>query len=324
MSNTVITNKKVGLVLGCGAVAGAAWSVPMLAELQTQLNWHAINADILIGTSAGAVLAALLAAGVSVDEMMASQRGELNHSRCQWDHAHSSGPWHPPLPKMQFSGLPLLQKGLRGEVAPLTALCGVLPQGQLDMAPFRQLVDAHVGQGQWANHPACWIMAVDSASGERMAFGRTGSPVTSLADAVCASYAVPGWCPPVDIHNRTYLDGGIASPVSADLLADTDVEVVIVLAPMASRQIEERPSLLARAERMARRYMTDIVEHEVTLLQRAGKTVIRLEPGPEDLRAFGYNMMDPRRRMQVFEAALKTATSTVQKALAEAGLASSP
>lgn len=310
-----LNKRKVGLVLGCGAVAGAAWSIPVLAELQRQCDWNANRADVLIGTSVGAVLAALLGAGVSVETLLASQQDELNHSRCEWDHATSSGPWYPPLPRLQFSGLPLLKKGLRGEVSALTAVCGALPQGGFDMTPFRNLINAHVEKGAWVQHPACWIMAVDNASGERVAFGRKDAPSISMVDAVCASYAVPGWCPPVKIQGKTYLDGGIASPVSADLLADTDVDIVIVLAPMASRDIETKPALLARAERFARRYMTRIVDQEVAALHQAGKTVIRLEPGAEDLRAFGYNMMDPRRRTQVLSTALSTAPTTVRQAL---------
>ena len=48
------------LVLGCGGVAGGAWSIAALHHLEQKLDWDARDADILIGTSAGAVLATLL------------------------------------------------------------------------------------------------------------------------------------------------------------------------------------------------------------------------------------------------------------------------
>ena len=57
---------KTGLVLGCGGVAGAAWSIATLDALERTLAWDARRADVLIGTSAGAVLAALLGANVPV------------------------------------------------------------------------------------------------------------------------------------------------------------------------------------------------------------------------------------------------------------------
>ena len=314
-----LAHKKVGLVLGCGAVAGAAWSIPILLQLQQQLDWDARDADVLVGTSAGAVLAALLSAGVSVENLAASLRGDNRDCRYQWDHDTAWGPWHPPLPGLPLSGISLLGKGLRGEVTPLTAICGALPQGRFDMTPFRQLINAHVPEGEWAPHKNCWIMAVDNEQGHRVAFGRHDAPAASLVDAVCASYAVPGWCPPVSIADQTWLDGGIASPTSADFLLESDVDVAIVLAPMASRDIESNPGLLERAERIARRYMTRIVDREVKQLQQAGKQVIRLEPKAHDLRAIGYNMMDARRRMQVFTTATSYAPNAVMEALREAG-----
>ena len=76
--------KKRALVLGCGGVAGAAWTTATLAELERVLGWDAREADVLIGTSAGALAAALLGAGVSVGRLMKSQRGELE-ADC-WDH----------------------------------------------------------------------------------------------------------------------------------------------------------------------------------------------------------------------------------------------
>lgn len=97
------------------------------------------------------------------------------------------------------------------------------------------------------------------------------------------------------------------------------MDVAIVLAPMASRDIESNPGLLERAERIARRYMTRIVDREVKQLQQAGKQVIRLEPKAHDLRAIGYNMMDARRRMQVFTTATGYAPNAVMEALREAG-----
>lgn len=304
---------KRALVLGCGGVAGAAWSIATLDELQRQLRWDAREADIFIGTSAGAVLAALLAAGVSVERMMASERGDADD--CTWNHDTDTGGALPPLPGAALTGAALLARGLRGEVSPLTAITGLLPRGRADMRPFMNLVDSVVPAGEWAPHPATWIMAVDAQSGARVPLGRADAPQLPLNRAVCASYAVPGWCPPVTHDGRTYLDGGIASPVSADMLLGQGVREAIVLAPMASTHPDAPRSPLARVERAARRYMTAIVDREVAQLERAGIRVVRLEPGAEDLGAIGFNMMDPARRLRVFETAQRTAPASVRSAL---------
>ena len=147
------------LVIGCGGVAGGAWSIAALHHLQQQLNWDARDADILVGTSAGAVLATLLGSGVSVAQLRDCQQGTSDH--CQWDHDTDTGGALPPLPGARFTGAKLALKGLRGEISPLTAICGLLPRGQFDMAPFRQLVNTATAGKDWVSHPATWIMAVD-------------------------------------------------------------------------------------------------------------------------------------------------------------------
>lgn len=310
MSKT--TSPRRALVLGCGGVAGGAWSIAALHHLEQQLNWDARNADILVGTSVGAVLSALLGSGVSVSQLLDCQQGKGD---CDWNHDTDTGGALPPLPAARLTGRALALKGLRGEVSPLTAFCGVLPQGQFDMTPFRRLVN-HAAQGKdWVSHPATWIMTVDNETGKRVAFGKGGAPSATITDAVCASYGVPFWCPPVNIHNRTYIDGGVASPASADLLVDSAVEEVVILAPMSSRQPDSPRSPLKRIERRVRRYMTSIVDKEEALLQQAGKRVIRIEPNAQDLTAFGYNMMDPKRRVQVLNTALHTTADTVAQAI---------
>jgi NTE family protein len=55
----------VGIVLGAGGVLGGAWMAGALAALNRVTGWDPREADCLVGTSAGAVFAALLAAGVA-------------------------------------------------------------------------------------------------------------------------------------------------------------------------------------------------------------------------------------------------------------------
>lgn len=301
------------LVHGCGGVAGAAWSIPVLAELERRLGWDAREADVFVGTSVGGVLVALLSAGVGVDRMLASQRGDAD-ARC-WDHDRDTGGALPPLPGLRMPGARLVVEGLRGNVSAMTAALGLLPDGRSDMRPFERLIEGVVPGDGWTPHPATWIVAVDAASGARVPIGRADAPAMPLRRAVCASYAVPAWCPSVTHAGRTYLDGGIASPTSADLLIGSDVQEAIVLAPMASTHPDAPRSPLARIERRARRTMTAIVDREVRALEAAGIRVVRIEPSARDLTAIGFNMMDPGRRRRVFETSLATAPATVAAAL---------
>lgn len=315
MSSHFQKQPKRALVMGCGGVAGGAWTIAALHNLEKQLDWDARQANIMVGTSVGAVLAALLGAGVGVDKLVACQQ---ERGVCHWNHDQDSGGRFPPLPKLSFTAPSLLLKGMQGKVPPLAAVCGLMPTGSFDMTPFRQLIEDASPDGEWPERDEVWLMTVDAKSGQRVAFGKSGAPSASLADAVCASYGVPAWCPPVTIAGRDYIDGGVASPTSADLLCDADIDEVIVMAPMASSVPDQPRSPLAKIERRIRRYMTSIVDSEVALLEASGKRVIRLEPTAEDLEAIGYNMMDPANRQRVFECAMETTQASLarhQKAL---------
>lgn len=309
---------KRALVLGCGAVAGAAWMIPALAQVREQLNWNPEEADIFVGTSVGAVLATLMAGGVTLDQLIASQQGEYKHI---WNHDKDSGPWHPSCPRIKFTAKPLYKKMRLGKLPKLAGWVGLLPQGGFDMTPFIKLIDrVKVAEGKnkgWVSHEQCWLIAVDNQTGERKAFGRDQAELhtVDISQAVCASYGVPGWCPPVDIYDRTYIDGGIVSPCSADLLVDADVDEVIMLVPMASTMPDHPCSWFKKIERKVRKGMTAIVDQEIALLKLAGKKVVRIEPTAEDLNAFGYNMMDPRRRALVYSMSQSTSSQNVREAI---------
>jgi len=304
---------KRALVLGCGGVAGAAWTIATLAELERQLGWDARDADVLVGTSSGAVVAALLAARVSVKRMVKSQLGELADD-C-WNHDRDYGGSRAPKPELRPTAPGLFLHALRRRVDPVTGVAGLLPRGRADTGPIQRMIDQLVPAGEWAPHPAAWMMVVDARTGQRVALGRAGAPRVPLSLAVCASYAIPAWCPPVTVNGATYLDGGIISPTSADLLIDTDVREAIVLAPMASREIDPPRARGSRAAAWLRRRMTSIVNREVRALEQAGIRVARLEPCAEDLAAFGSNLMSPRRRRRVFDTAANSAKEAVSDAL---------
>ena len=211
-----------------------------------------------------------------------------------------------------------MARAVLGRVSLATALTGLLPQGRAGFESFERLF-ARVLPGQdWVSHKATWIMAAEVGSGERVAFGKAGAPRASLTSAVSASYAVPGWYTPIQIGDRTYLDGGVVSPTSADLLIGSDVTEAIVLAPMAAREPAgggARRNPLAEALRL---HMTRIVDREVGALENAGIRVIRIDPSNEDIAAFGTNLMNPRRRAGVFETATQTAPRAVELALRRA------
>lgn len=299
-----------GLVLGAGGVLGAAWTIGALAALAEGEGWDPREADALVGTSAGSVLAASLSAGVAVGDLVDHQRG-LPVPGIEFDHDAQNAV--PPLPWPGI-GSPrgLMSTALRARhVTPMMALSTVLPRGRGSLEPIGQLVDAVVPRGQWSPHPRTWIVALDQDKGRRVAFGRAGAPRAALRDAVMASCAIPGWYTPVRIGTSCYVDGGACSVTSADLLAPLGLDEVVVLAPMVSLAYDRPASVPARVERGLRRVVTRRVLTEVRKLEAAGTRVTLLGPGAQDLAAIGGNMMDPRRRRKVFETSLRTSRAAL-------------
>lgn len=308
------------LAIGCGGVAGAAWTTAMLSGLAEATGWDPRTADILTGTSSGSVMVALLGGGISVERMMQNQRTGFSQTT-RWNHDRSSGSHLPPLPGLPLPGAPLLAlQGLHGRVSAMTALSGLLPKGRLDVEPLAELIEGLATKDQWVSHPATWVVAVDDQSGERVAFGSPTAPRVPMSQAVCASCAIPGWAPPIPMAGRRWMDGGIASSASVDMLADTGVEEVVLITPMVSRVMDTPRSLPVRMERLLRRVMTQRTNAEIALLEARGIKVLRIEPALDDLDAFGFNMMDPRRRVKVFDTAVRTAPGIIRKALQETPL----
>lgn len=98
-----------------------------------------------------------------------------------------------------------------------------------------------------------------------------------LVHAVAASCAVPGVYPPVTVGATRLVDGGMCSPVNADLAAGA--ARVVVLAPI--------PRGLGRGTG---------VGSQVEELRAGGSRVALVTPDHDAVTAIGRNVLDPARR----------------------------
>jgi NTE family protein len=166
-------------------------------------------------------------------------------------------------------------------------------------------------------------MAMDYETGRRVAFGRPGEPEATLADAVTASCSIPGWFSPVVIGGHRFVDGGACSATSVDVLSGLGLDEVYVIAPMVSPLLDRPPSLLGKLERRWRIRTTRRCLREADKLRGEGTRVTVLGPTPDDLRAFGANVMDASRRLLVLDTSSWTTERTLRRAardqLADAG-----
>ncbi|KZB79809.1 patatin [Amycolatopsis regifaucium] len=304
-------------MLGCGGTLGFAWTAAVLDALDTRAGWDPREADVLVGTSAGAEAVAMLGAGIPAKAILGALVGTPDGDPVVAAHVRRVPNRFPPVPYPRWPAAGLVRAAVRRDVDTLAGLAGLLPQGRGDAGWLCDLGNALAPDG-WVSHPATWLVAADPA-GRRIALGSPDAPPARLGEAMAASWAIPGWFPPSLVDGRPLLDGGTVSPTSADLLLGHDVGEVVLIAPMSSEggAPARGPS---RLERLLRTAMTRRVDDEVRRLRAAGVRVVRIEPAPADLAAMGANFMDGRRRAHVLATAVRTAPDLVAAAFARQGV----
>jgi NTE family protein len=315
-----------GLILGGGGTLGAAWMIGALRALEEHTGLDARESQLIVGTSAGSILAALLGAGASAEELWQHQRGGVvEHGPLAghtFDYDHAGGGAAPPIPIPGIGSPRLIARSVRHPRRyPGTAvLTAFMPPGRGSLGDIGKMVEEVIPSGTWSPHPGIRIVAMDYDSGERMVFGRAGAPPIGLAEAVVASCSIPGWFPPARVGEHRYVDGGAVSVTNLDVIAANELpggrplDEVYVLAPSAARGYDKPTSMLGKIERSYRHRVTRQMLQEVIRMRKEGTTVHVLCPGPQDLEALGANLMDPSRRVEV----LDTAMSTVAMSLVSA------
>ena len=309
---------KLGLVLGAGGVTGGAWLTGALHAIVDETGWDPGSADVVVGTSAGAIIGTIVAAGgVPPWFMVAHSAGEDfaglddRQGRPTAEADRSGGAaysLHRGLPQLGPGSWRLALGALRNPARhPAGAVfAGWLPTGVVSPDPLRHIVRSAVPEG-WGGHPQLWLMACDYATGRRVAFGRADAPPADLADAAAASCAIPGFYRPVEIGGRRYVDGGVCSLSNLDVVADEGLDLVICLNPGSSWAAGgARGALRAAAGRRLGR--------EARKVRERGAEVVLLQPTAEDLAVMGANPMSRARRHATIETAMRTTAAALREA----------
>ncbi len=306
------TAAKTALVIGCGGTIGGAWIVAALHALAEQTGSEPAEADVLQGTSAGAEIVTMLGGGAKIADLVAMHREQASDDRLR-RHIRDTPPGLPPLPRPRLLN-PVLLRSRSG----LAGLAGIAPTGRGEAGWLQRLADGFGTPAGWLAHPDARMVAYDVQRGQRVAFGAPGSPKATVGEALRASWAIPGWMPPVTIAARTYVDGAAASTASVDLVGPEDADVIYVIAPMASEPGVRVPGLGGVMEdRFLRRPMSAGLWTEIATVRGRGQRVVPIVPGVADLAGLGANFMNRNRRRAAFEAAMTTAPHTVRQALAD-------
>ena len=293
---------KVGLVLGAGGITGIAWLAGAVRAVREQTGWDPATADVICGTSAGAVVATVLAAGQDPNDLLtyAEDPPALAEAIAAATATRPADGIAVPWP----GSLGLAASGLvtRDPRRRLASLSGLLPRGMRSGDEIRGLTHTAAQGAAWPRRQQLWLHAWDVRAGRLVTFGREDQPEAEIADAVVASCAVPGYYRPVTIGGRRYVDGGVRSLTNADRLLDQGCDVVVILSPFSSTQ---RGALIDTAIfGVARTATAARTAREARLLRSAGATVSVMGPTPADIRVMGLNPMERRHSRAVRDSAL--------------------
>jgi NTE family protein len=261
------------LVLAGGGAAGNAWELGLIAGL-SDARVDVIEADLIIGTSAGSTVAAQITSGTRPADLYAAILAEVPQPQAGDARRapHSSGPSY-----MEWSN------GIIGSAEDASDMRRRMGAAALEMdtpdgsgrTRWRDIVAARLPSHHWPQQPVL-ITAVDAHTGEPVVFDRHSG--IDLVDAVAASTG-NGY----RIGENRYINGGYRRSENADLAAGYGR--VLVLSPFGGRS------------RMPLEWGMDLAT-QVGELRAGGSRVETVFPDGGAGDVFDANALDPSTRLQ--------------------------
>ena len=301
------------LVLASGGTLGEAWMSGLLAGVEEATGHDFRETEAFVGTSAGSLVAAALAAGQRPRRPGADSRQRSLTAGPQADDISETGgatlglAARLPLPRaivgtvtreaLRIAGAaatPLapmaLAIGSSGSSALRAALLNRSPGSDTSLREIHERVSATGARFDGRLR----VVAVDRESGRRVVFGAPGSPAATVAQAVQASCSVPWIFAPVRIGDRDYVDGGVWSNTNLDVAPAGRATEVLCLNPIASLDLA-----LASPFGVLRALAGSTATLETLALRNRGTRVRMIGPDADSARLMGPNLMDTRLRDDV-------------------------
>lgn len=245
-SASTAPNGRRALVLAGGGITGLAYEIGALRALDDILVGATVNDfDVYVGTSAGALVAALLANGVTPTEIALGLEGSN-------DRISPPTRWTIYRPNVGEAArnllkLPELLRETAWEVIrhpsrlnPLDIfgmLSPLLPSGLFTSDELqrylRRLFAADGLTNEFSDlHRELHIVACAIDTGERVVFSQDSDTRIPISSAVAASGAIPVLFKPVRIDGIDYVDGGIKGISAIDIAVDRGASLIVVINPV--------------------------------------------------------------------------------------------
>jgi predicted acylesterase/phospholipase RssA len=247
---------RIGLALAGGGPLGAIYEIGALAALSESLRGIDFNhADVYVGVSAGAFIAAGLVNGITPHQMSRLFiEGHRNADRFDpaillrpalreyWERLRSL----PPLAAQAAWNYVVRPGNLMGSIERLGR---AIPTGMFSGAEvdryLKRVFDQPGRSNDFRELPhKLYLVATDLDTGESVPFGAPGTEHVPISTAVQASAALPGVFPPVKIDGSYFVDGALRKTLHASVALDHDIDLLFCLNPLVP--YDSRPTHRAR------------------------------------------------------------------------------
>lgn len=291
----VANNQGRALVLGGGGPVGKAWETGLAAGF-ANLGVSLATADLIVGTSAGAIVGAEIALG-----------RDMNTSLTIASDPAAGGPGamapEEPPPGMQQLMAAIAQA--KTSLDPEAALRRI---GQIAIsapAPDEQVAIGrpNLAGASGQRWPAgLQVTSISTQTGRRHVWSASSN--VPLERALAASSALPGVWPPITVGDDRYMDGGVSSTLNADL-AQNYARVVVFSCFRIDESAEGQPAAPANKQLLA----------ELETLRHSGSSVELISPDGAFLALTknGALMLNPALEPEAFELGKQQAAREIER-----------
>jgi predicted acylesterase/phospholipase RssA len=323
---------RAALVLGGGGFTGGVYEIGALRALDLLSVNRTVNQfDVYVGTSAGSLIAAAVANGITPEEMM---RVIVQQVPTPYPEARVNSLLRPNYAEFLTKALQLPYRVARlvralardlGEISAVDIVVGLaeaLPSGLYTADGIEHYVQTILSDPDRSDDfrllsGELYVAATDLDTCERIVFGTDGWDDVPISKAVSASSALPTIYKPVKVKDRELIDGGVLSTTNLDIAVEAGAKFVVVVNPLVPyvNDFEKRiPAITgSRARRVSDMGFPHIGYQAFKLLayQRLhemarrweerypGVDIILIEPEPNDELMFQTSIMNYASRVDI-------------------------
>ncbi len=286
------TRKRTAIVLGAGGTVGIAFHAGVLKAM-ADAGLDPAAADLVVGTSAGAIVGSIMRVGNDLDLVWAMAHEDHNpfaenQPFFRPEVVFSQG-WRTPI------GLARRVAGsayvLHRTVVRWPAVRPPLSLQHFYRAGIGSVTEQRMEFANWAGEE--WpeeelaLCSFDIVTGQRVVLGSPHNPRPALPDAMRAASAVPLLYPPIRVGRRLLVDGAVKSSTNVDVAVEAGAELIVVAAPQSFDPDHTPPIHLRASKELFNRQL----DRELRAAEKAGVRVLAIRPTVTESHAHGLNLL---------------------------------